>query len=890
MLEIIKVQRRSDIVQQFASFDAKAQSWLVSDLRTKLEIQNRLLEKDHFFADNSILRATDLWRLCYRREFPKKQLIERSWARVLISNFLKMNISSLNLNQASAATILEMIDFFLPLLSHPEGHDKFREWLDGHTEIKDRWGEWYVLARLCFQYLYNDKDLVLPSWFSSLLIQHDAILSQWDRPLWVDLGGQILWSEAELLRMLSRHVDVKVFVIDSEWQKDFSYKMRPYLHLENHADKIIRLDSSLPQKQKVVLTKKFSGELAEIREAVAQVRVWLDEKVSPQEIGIMAPDIEKYWPVMQCFFEQEGIPVNKESTSKLASWASIQEWLAGLRLRLKDVRSSDLEMNFYQSTDPTLNHEEFRSLFSNILSPDDLNKDPYFKQLYLEPLKISDIPSRDEWLVMISKMWNPEKNTAPLAQVLSDIYLQCPEGLQLPLSDWFDHLEGLVARHEMTVAAADPSGIHLASLMAAPSFHLRKRIFLGLSEDSLKQTSSQFLSRFEVEQLFADLGFFLENHELSSKEFELRLLADAQTEVPKSTRWDDIQNAEPTKALNELRDFNPQETSRLMSRVEMDYNLSQFQPFPAASKPTLSASRVEAYLDCPFKFAAGALFHLRDFPIVDLHIDPRSYGNLVHDLFERLTEEPRRWDFSEAQIETILQEIYEANFQKLFHADLWPAFKQRLVKTAQRFVEFEKQWRRRFPKTQTVGREQKWAFELSRSEEVPGRPLKVQKASADQNEIALDKFYISGKIDRVDSDGAGHLVVIDYKSGVASAENHNHWYEKNKLQLLFYIWALENEVMDHSEVVGAFYYVFKTMERHRGLALRESGSDLFPTEGRFGSLTDKETKNQLLKDLEKTLSDVMSWIDEGLFPPRPREEDLCKTCSTKKICRAPHLN
>jgi ATP-dependent helicase/nuclease subunit B len=93
MLEIIKVQRRSDIVQQFASFDAKAQSWLVSDLRTKLEIQNRLLEKDHFFADNSILRATDLWRLCYRREFPKKQLIERSWARVLISNFLKMNIS-----------------------------------------------------------------------------------------------------------------------------------------------------------------------------------------------------------------------------------------------------------------------------------------------------------------------------------------------------------------------------------------------------------------------------------------------------------------------------------------------------------------------------------------------------------------------------------------------------------------------------------------------------------------------------------------------------------------------------------------------------------------------------------------------------------------------------
>ncbi len=923
MLEIIKVQKRSDILQQFSQFDAKIQSWLVSDLRTKLEIQNRLLEKDKFFIDKSILRATDLWRILFRRQFPKKKIIERSWARVILSNFLEKNIGDLNLHQASSSTVLEMIEFFLPLLSHPEGHEKFQEWLELHLEIKDRWAEWYLLTKLCFQYLYFEKDLVLSTWFSPLLIQQgvlpDSILSHWTRPLWVDLGGQILWSEAELLRLLGQHIEIKIFVVGGEWQKDFAYKMRPYEHLESHAGKVSELAQAVRPNEKITRVQKFSGELAEIRQTVGQLREWLDAGIQPSEIGIFAPDIEKYWPVLKSFFEQEGIPANKESTAKLSSFPSIQEWLAGIRLKFKEIRTSDLEVHFFQQEERKLNYEEFKSLFANILNSEDLKKHFQIESLYLAPLKISFTPNRDEWVVFIARLWSKDRDPKTLAIILKEMYANASMGTVLPISDWLDHLESLVTRLEIPVESANLDGVHLASLMAAPSFWLRKRIFLGLSEDSLKQSSSQFLSRFEVEKLFSDLGFFLENHEISSKEFELRMLADTdseedifsfgvvtlsgelqapsgawlqwdvkktEVEVPLKTRWDEIQNSTPEKILERLRSFSPEQADRSILRIQMDQSPEKFKNFVGLEKPSLSASRVEIFLDCPFKFAAQALLELKDLPEVDLHLDPRSYGNLVHNLFEQLTAEPQRWDYSASEIGIILQEIYENNFTKVFHPFLWPAYKNRLIATAERFLEFEKNWRLRFPKTIIVEREKKWIYEIWN--EAGG--LKVQKVDRKPKLRSNERFLLSGKIDRIDSDGSGKLVVLDYKSGSSSAENFSNWQEKNKLQLLFYIWALENDLMDQNEVVGAFYFVFKTMERHRGLGLRESGIDLFPVEGRSGALTDLAQKKELIAELEKILIEVMSQIDNGMFPPRPRDEDICTTCHWKRLCRAPHLN
>ncbi len=870
MLEIIKLKKRSDIGSFFSDFNAKEETWLVSDLRTKLELQNRLIDRDSYYVDTTVLRATDLWQILFQREFPEKKVMSREWARILLGHFLKQHASRLNLNEASAGTLLEMVDFFLPIFSHPEGHDRFTEWLEKHSDIKERWADWYLLSKLSYQYLFNDRDIVIPSWYSSLLIQKEAALNTWQRPLWIDLGGQILWSEAELLRALSRFVDVRVFCVENEWQKDFAYKLRPYAHLESQTSKTLKIESKASTSKKVK-TYKFSGELAEIREAVAQVRIWLDEGIPAREIGILAPDIEKYWPALKLFLEKEGVPVNKNSICRLSSWPSVQEWMGGLRLRLKEVRKSHLEIHYFQQSRQGLNYEEFQSLFNRLLTVEDLKRDERLAELYSQALQVSENPTRDEWIVFLSRQWPAQKDAQPLAAVLEELSFQCPSSMRLPLAEWFEQLEALVVRKEMVIQPADPEGLHLASLLAAPSLWLKKRIFLGLSEDGLKHSSSQFLTRFEVEKLFLDLGFYLENHELSAKDYELRLLADCDSEedvfcfgamtlsgevqapsgfwlkhaleeklsAPKKTRWDEIQsNAVPFK--------------------------EELVPFPPLSLPSLSPSRIEKYRDCPFKFASEALFKLQDLPEVDLGVDPRNYGNFVHDLFERLTVDLNGEDFSDSQMAAILQELYEKDHAASFHPELWPAYKKKLMQIGRRFVDFEKDWQSRFPRSKIVEREKKWAVELN-------------------------GFTVSGKIDRVDTDGDGRYVVLDYKSGASSAINYSKWFEENKLQLLFYIWALEKTLQGQGEVAGAFFYVFKNMERSRGLALADKGQNLFPTDGRYGSFAEESDKKFLLSELESALSETMENIKNGIFAPKPRDLELCHECRWKKLCRAPHL-
>lgn len=908
MLEIIKVKKRTDIGAYFSSFDAQNDTWLVSDLRTKIELQNRLVERDSFFVEDTVLRATDMWEILFFREFFGKKSISREWARILLSNFLKKHEGSLNLNKATSGTLLEMIDFFIPILAHPEGHEQFGHWLENNLEFKERWADWYLLSRLCYQFLFVENNLVLPSWYSALLLHKGAALSSWKKPLWVDLGGQILWAEAEVLRNLSRYSDVRVFCVEAEWQKDYSYKMRPYTHLQAQAQRT-QVAPITERPSKTVHVQKFSGELAEIRQAVWQVRTWLESGVAASEIGILAPDIEKYWPVLKEFLSQEGLPANKDSVARLSSWPSVQESMAYLRIHLKEVRTSNIEAHYFQQVRPKISYEDFKSLYTHLLTRDDLERHPEIFKIYSAPLKISATPLRDEWIAFLSKTWPIDKNTKPLALILEELFFKCPSTLRLPLSDWLEQLESLVSRKEVVLSPADKEGIHLASLLAAPSLWLKKRIFLGLSEDALKQGGSQFISRFEVEKLYADLGFYLENHELSAKEFELRLLADCDSsedvfsfgavtlsgqlqapagfflqigqaeslKAPKATRWDEIQTLGPQRY-----------DGPLMRRLSLDRGEELLDNFSALDFGSLSASRIESYLDCPFKFAAESLFKLQDNVELDLNVHPRDYGNFVHDLFERLSLEMQKKDFKVSEIDNLLQELFENGHNRSFHPELWPAFKKKLAILALRFIEFEKEWKNKFPKTKILSREKKWSFEIA---VVDGKlQLRPGEKAADGS------FLLRGKIDRIDGDGEGNLVVLDYKSGVSSALNYSKWYEKNKLQLLFYIWALENslklikdeELADGAEVVGAFYYVFKNMERNRGIGLVEKGSNLFPTEG-GGALTDQQTKQALLIDLEKTITEVVQNIKSGIFQPRPREEDLCKPCRWKKLCRAPHL-
>jgi len=212
---------------------------------------------------------------------------------------------------------------------------------------------------------------------------------------------------------------------------------------------------------------------------------------------------------------------------------------------------------------------------------------------------------------------------------------------------------------------------------------------------------------------------------------------------------------------------------------------------------------------------------------------------------------------------------------------LWASMKRRYLGLAKRFLNFEKEWRKEFPATQTVAAEKSFEFYFN-------------PQNGDLHREAREgAIRLSGKIDRIDAHREqNQVVVIDYKSSAAAYKNHNAWLENIELQLLFYMWALEKEMLSEvsGEVTGAFYYSFKDFNRGKGFQIEEVAGPLFHPAGRRSVKGSSEDKKELLTKFEALLADVVARIREGEITPRPFDVKTCQSCEWSLLCRAPHLN
>src|SRR5690606_38518098 len=112
---------------------------------------------------------------------------------------------------------------------------------------------------------------------------------------------------------------------------------------------------------------------------------------------------------------------------------------------------------------------------------------------------------------------------------------------------------------------------------------------------------------------------------------------------PEDTRWDELQRAS-FPVISELKKWSKEFSQQLEASLLRDLGHRPQESFGQNLALSLSVSQIENYLKCPFKFAAARLFCLSDLPSLDLDIDHLTRGQLMHALFESLTEEPMRFD------------------------------------------------------------------------------------------------------------------------------------------------------------------------------------------------------------------------------------------------------
>lgn len=914
MLKITQIESPAQIEELFSSFDPQKQSWVVSDLRTKLEMQKILIERQGYFLEHTILRASDLWKLLLKRLKPDIRIVSKDFARSLVRSFIAQHADAFGINVTSEKSIFSYMTQLAPLALAADSDERLARWFEEHVDVSLRWQNWYLIAKTALRWMIFEKNVIVADWIPSYLQEVDGLEVAWNQDIFVDLVSEISNVEAELFHRLSHAQNIMVIEPYPKWRDEFQYLLQPYEYLRQQTNLVTRL-GLFNEPKTTYLTLRLSGMLAEVKMACSEIRGWLDKGVSPSSIAVIAPDIESYWPALVAFFEQEGVPIQKDQTTKLQSIPILHQWISSLRAQTSRISAADLEVSFYgHSESQNLRYEEFASLFRSIYGDEDLyrNRDVY--ELYSKSISLEKNIDRDQFLSQTLKAWiSLEQPTDILVHVLREIFQNATAKIEMPYREWLSYLENVLATKEVRVVSGDTEGIVVAPLMSAQSYKMPYKIFLGLNEETIKssKTRSHILGS-DLSRLAQDLGFYLEHPDYSYKEFQLRWLFDSPGELnifsfgladfsggllspsnfwmslspseeltePKATRWDHLLHATEREVLK-LRGRSTLEVELLTSRIEIDQGRKPLPTINLDTVPSLSASQIEKYLKCPFTFAAQKVFRLQDHPELDLDEDPRSKGTFAHALFETLSGSEFYSGVSDQTLNDILENIKERQGLLIADPRLWASMKRRYFNLARRFLRFESEWRRMFPDSKIIAAEKDFVFFFD----------------PQNGNMFLDSrpgtLKFSGKIDRIDKHRENNqLVVVDYKSSASAYKNHSAWLQNIELQLLFYMWAIEKEVVSdiNGNVVGAFYYSFKDFSRSKGLQIEEHSGSLFHPAGRKGVKATSDDKRELLDNFEKLLYQVIFEIQRGEFAPHPFDEKICQYCEWNGLCRAPHLN
>lgn len=916
MLEIREVYHPRQKQELFGTFNSQSDTWLVSDLKSKLEIQKRLLGQGQTLVEDAVLRATELWRKFIMRTSPDVRVVSTDLARSLLTQWLEEADFQWAKSPGAAQNLFAYTAQLLPILANEKGDDLLKEWWSEHPDSLVRWGQWYHLARWAWE-RFADQAVLPAPWVSAWLINSSEQL-HWPRKLFVDLGSELSAVESDLIWSLSQNTEVILLAPGAEWRGRFDKTMRGYRLLEE------RLGVQTPAVKNPEIPRsgayefrRYTTMLAEVKDATMMVRRWIEAGVSPAQIVLMAPEIEDYWPVLAEYLECEGVPANKDRVVTLQSFPDVIRWLAHLRMDAGQGTSADIELVAFADRDSTpLKYAEFRRLFSAYYDLDDLRRDRQVARLFDLKINGRETLRRDEFVAWAIQRWPTGGATQNLETVFHQFFQDCPHSTRLGLRHWVSLTEKVCARIEVKTARGTPGGIQLLNLSSGEWVEASHLWVLGLTEEGMRKTETTGILLSDVLSLERDLGFYLHHPDRFQSEFEAEWMLDRpwseavlstpgvdfagtiqtptmlwlrralelaktweQYSAPAETRWDQIQRAE-LRDLGSARGWSQDLQELVIRELPVELGQTLAAGFGSLTDVSLSVSHIESFLECPFKVAATKILGLSDLPIIDMDVDHLSRGSLMHKLFEVLTRsEPFRSDYSKAELAEMVEMARRESQLLLADERLWPPLRQKLVDQASRFVDFEREWRSLFPKTKTVGREVRTQCRWN--------PTDLRFESLEGSGVLFRGF-----IDRVDSDGEGNYVLLDYKSSNHGLTYHRSWLSKHSLQLPLYAhWlALGFSSLGPGEVVGALYYVAKNLDRTKGFVVDQGVEGLLGPANRYQqvSLGDRDG---LIKESVRILGEAVGAILAGNLGPRPeRPEQTCVTCQWRGLCRSPHLH
>jgi hypothetical protein len=295
------------------------------------------------------------------------------------------------------------------------------------------------------------------------------------------------------------------------------------------------------------------------------------------------------------------------------------------------------------------------------------------------------------------------------------------------------------------------------------------------------------------------------------------------------------------------------------------------QRLPGRLSEPLSATSLESYASCPFKFFLRSVLRVRELEETDEEIDPLAFGRLHHRVLERLFRQlrdegrlPVRADQHELDLaEEVCDDVIAEwrSTQPTGQPALFAVHERRLREQVAALLRAEAA----MPPAQGC---------VPAHFELPFGPLPVSSPGGEE------QVFLHGKIDRVDA-SAERAVVLDYKTGMRRTYGPQLTDEAQCVtawQLPVYA-AVARSELQLSEVEACFY------------SLRESA--VTRAVGSFELTTlDTASRAEIRRNGGRNLGDALWGIYDSMrrgdFVVRPRQ-DACEHCGMEAACRVRQL-
>ncbi len=908
MLEFVRVRHPDQIKSLLHAFNPERQTWIVSDLRSKQEIQAECISRFGFYSDDSILRVSDFWRLWIRRLKPTLQVVSSDFIRSLVQLFVEKHGASLEMQEGDSSTLEKYVQELAPIILHPESDSILQEWLQ-NQENPRKWQRWYKIARVCLIYIVNEKKVIDSKWSAAYLQSLNLNLVKWPYEIIIDLGTELTSLELGLFKVLSQNQNVQVYVPSPDWSERFPFLLKTYS--ENFGAGRLKELSTVAKNKMNENPNNFirlSTQLAEVKFATAQVRAWLDAGVELSRIAIVGLQIEDYWPVLQSYLDEEGIPCQKDVVASVNSLADTQVFLAHLKSYTQDVSFESLQQKIFQSKgDPVIKFEKFKSLFNQLFDEEDLKRNDRIQALFYKKIDFSKDISRDEFISILLQVWSdlPEsKSSDILFELLFKDFLAQSLDTSMGFSGWFQFFKARVSHKEVKVSFAADIGIQVLPLMSAQMTSADHRIYIGLYEEAFRTQRKSILPLSDIETLKNQFDLAIPYPEESHLDFNLRWQIEAshqqviltsphlsfsaepltpclfflennpQSDIqgPEKTRLDDLQKYFASKNGHELADYHERISH---GRLQQDLHGVSYIQVKHSLFEKLSVSEVESYTKCRFKLLASKGFRLRDLPEVSIDLDARQKGVLVHALFEYLVDQMANTGSYEVESTRLFLQGKREALGLFINEDIfWSVQLNKLLNLSQKFFEFER-------------------FRLQQFKVYAEKDFEIffdSKTSQFVSSLPENGFSIRGRIDRIDQlKGTNQFVIYDYKSSAGQISNYKDWMDERQFQLLIYLLAVEASLFDSAHVKGTLYYLYKDFNLTKGMIDRNFAQEKLNLSGRIGSLSDEESQVAVKENFIHFMKTQFELLQKGEFTPDPFDKKICDDCDWSKICRSKHL-